>query len=83
MIEIGWNNKAGNDPASVLTRTDTKRAVAYAASSGIITVLNYCTPNQPIKFENDPLEILYPNGRSEDGIIARKGVIIPSWTIWH
>ena len=69
---IGWNNKATNNPADVLKRSDTTRAKEYAAGSGIITVLNYCTPNQPIKFENDPLEPLYPNGRTEDGIIARK-----------
>ena len=71
LLIVGWNNKASNNPADVLSRSDTKRAIAYASHSGVTTVLNYCTPNQPIAFKNDPLIALYPNGRTEDGIIAR------------
>jgi len=68
---VGWSNKESNDPASVLTRSDTKRLTNYAIESGIISVAVYQTPNQPITFVNDPLPNIYRNGRSEDGIIAR------------
>jgi hypothetical protein len=68
---VGWNNKDSNDPASVLSRSDTKRLTNYVASSGIVGVAVYQTPNQPITFVDEPLPNIYRNGRSEDGIIAR------------
>ena len=34
---------------------DTKRLQAYVASSGIVAVAVYQTPNQPITFVNEPL----------------------------
>jgi hypothetical protein len=65
MLIAGWNNKETNDPTGALTRSDTKRVIAYVSHSGVPAVINYCSPNSPIKFVNDPLEALYPNGRTE------------------
>lgn len=47
------------------------RLTNYAIESGIISVAVYQTPNQPITFVDEPLPLIYQNGRSEDGIIAR------------
>lgn len=54
---------------------DTIRTVNFAESSGIVSAVLHQVPNQPIVF--NPIDgvpgqdLIYANGRTEDGIIAR------------